>query len=277
MAEKDKPKTDWRESRIKRIRVAVIAFLLKIVFRLLCLTIRFRHVHLDLHDPDKVIRTGVIIAVFHGEHFPSLYAFRNRGMAVIASQSADGELLARIMHAFGYTTVRGSSSRGGARALIDLTRTLKAGTTIAIAVDGPRGPRHEVKPGVMLMAKMTGSPVLPIAASTSSYWQFKSWDRFRVPRPFSKAIVTVGTPFYVPVDATDEQMQRLCEQFKSELQTLQDRCDAAIHDVDAAEALVQEQREIARRVDLGAIVANAERANKGRRTAEPSNTTTAAS
>ena len=171
---------------------------------------------------------GLIFAIFHGSHFPTLRAYRNRGAYVITSKSADGEILTRLLGSFGFKTVRGSSSRGGTRALVDLARHVKAGSDAAIAVDGPRGPRHEVKPGTILLAKLTGCSIIPSAASLSRYWQINSWDRYRIPKPGSRAMVVFGEAMTVPPDAGDELIEARRAELQGQMIELQQQADEAV-------------------------------------------------
>ena len=107
---------------------------------------------------------SLIFALWHGEYFPFLRYARKTGMCVFVSRSPDGEILARLLRRHGYEPVRGSTTRGGVRAMVDATRLVAAGHDAAIAVDGPRGPSHRVKPGIIHLARLTGCPIVPITA-----------------------------------------------------------------------------------------------------------------
>ncbi len=131
------------------------------------------------------------------------------GMAAMASASKDGAFLAAIIERFGVQPVRGSSSRRGHQALLELTSWAERGWDLAITPDGPRGPRYIVQPGVMSLAQLTGLPVVPGTYNLSSKAQLKTWDRFQVPFPFSKCDVIIGEPVFVPRGATDEEREAL--------------------------------------------------------------------
>ncbi len=148
-----------------------------------------------------------LFALWHGDFFPILYYCRNSGACVIVSRSPDGELLARILTRFGYRTVRGSSARGATRAMVDLTRVVSKGHDAAVAIDGPRGPRLEAKAGLLLLAKRTGCPIVPLGAAMAGYKEFRSWDRFRFPYPFSRAVLVGASPILVPHDATPKVLE----------------------------------------------------------------------
>jgi len=132
---------------------------------------------------------------------------------VLISQSADGELIARVCQHLGLGTVRGSSKRGGAQALLQLIRQ-DQNTHLALTPDGPCGPRRQVKTGIVLLASLSGLPIVPLGIGFTRAWRFQSWDRFAVPRPFSTIIGVVGEPLLVPPDldsAGIEQQRRRIE------------------------------------------------------------------
>ena len=219
---------DWRQSARKRFKVAAAATGGKLLVRLLGATLRLHAQSVELAVARHGRSTGLIFALFHGAHFPTLRPYGRPEMCVIASRSADGEILARIMASFGVTLVRGSSSRGGMRALVDLARHVKAGKDATIAVDGPRGPRHRVKPGVILLAKLTGAGIIPCAASLSRYWQLNSWDRYRIPKPWSRALVVFDEPMTVPPDADNDLIEAKRIELQQRLLSLQQQADEAV-------------------------------------------------
>jgi lysophospholipid acyltransferase (LPLAT)-like uncharacterized protein len=134
---------------------------------------------------------------------PGTIYLRDRGIVVITSENFDGEWVARIIKRFGYDTARGSTSRNGAKALVQLRRDMRAGRPVAFTVDGPRGPREVAQPGAVWLASATGNPILPFHIEAASFWTTKSWDRHQVPKPGSTVAVAMGPPIYVPA-GTDE-------------------------------------------------------------------------
>jgi lysophospholipid acyltransferase (LPLAT)-like uncharacterized protein len=134
----------------------------------------------------------VIFALWHGELLPLLWHQRGTDVAIVISEHRDGEIIARIAESLGYATVRGSSSRGGSRALIGLMRELETRGAGAITPDGPRGPARVFAPGAAVAAQRTGALIVPIRASASRAWRLKSWDRFLIPKPFARVTVTLG-------------------------------------------------------------------------------------
>src|ERR671910_1603392 len=112
----------------------------------------------------------------------------------MTSRSFDGEYIARFIQRFGYGAVRGSSTRGGVGAVVEMARLMRAGCTTAFTIDGPKGPRYVAKMGAVLLAKKTGQPILPVTMALQRYWIAPTWDSFQVPKPFSRACVFVAEP-----------------------------------------------------------------------------------
>ena len=164
------------------------------LLRLLASTWRVRTVNGAELDGARRSGQRVLFALWHGELLPLLWHQRGRGVAVVISEHRDGEIIARIAESLGYTTVRGSSSRGASRALLGLTRAIDEGRDGAITPDGPRGPAHVFAAGAAVAAQRTGVPIVPIRASASRAWRLRSWDRFLIPKPFARVTVTLG-PF----------------------------------------------------------------------------------
>jgi lysophospholipid acyltransferase (LPLAT)-like uncharacterized protein len=185
-----------------------------LLIRLLATTWRYRVTNQkSLHDAHAQ-RKRVIYILWHGELLPLLWLHRHQDVALVISEHRDGEIIARIAESLGYATVRGSSSRGGGRALIGLMREIDRGRDAAVTPDGPRGPAHVFAPGAAIAAQRTGALLLPIRAAASRAWRLKSWDRFVIPKPFATVHVTYGATSAViagsPREAA-EQAPRLQE------------------------------------------------------------------
>lgn len=148
-------------------------------------------------------RTGQqpIFAFWHGRIFAATYFWRRRGIVVMTSANFDGEWIARIIERFGYGTARGSTSRGGRRALAQLRRDMRAGRPAAFTVDGPRGPARSVQPGAVWLARLTGHPILPFHIEAAPRWTLGSWDGAQIPKPFARAAIVVGAPLPAPSTA----------------------------------------------------------------------------
>ncbi len=153
--------------------------------------------------------SGVILATWHGRSLVPLPRFGGRGYWAMISTSRDGEYQDRIFRRFGWNTVRGSTTaRGAVRAVLSLIRHLKAGATLALTPDGPRGPSGCVHGGPVLLVQKSGCPVVPAGASATPRWLLRTWDRYLIPCPFARAALVYGPPIHVPQDHTDPEQQR---------------------------------------------------------------------
>jgi len=145
---------------------------------------------------------------------------QSTGLAALVSASKDGALLARILEDFGVQAVRGSSSRRGPQALLELTTWADRGYDLAITPDGPRGPCYIVQEGVMSLAQLTSLPIVPVSCELHPKIRLRSWDRFQIPLPFGKCVVRLGEPIRVPREATDQEREGLREQLEQQLRAL---------------------------------------------------------
>jgi lysophospholipid acyltransferase (LPLAT)-like uncharacterized protein len=158
---------------------------------------------------EAIYRAGkrAIFTFWHTSIFPATWYWRHRGIIVMTSQNFDGEYVARCIRKHGYGAARGSSSRGGLKALAEMAKRLRQGLDVAFTVDGPRGPRYVAKMGPLLLAKMTGEAVFCFQISLQRKIQLKSWDQSEIPLPFSRALILKAPPIYVPRNA-DEAIVR---------------------------------------------------------------------
>jgi hypothetical protein len=177
---------------------------------------------------DEIYKSGhrAIFTFWHGRIFPATYYFRNRGIVVMTSMNLDGEAIAQCIQRLGYGVARGSSSRGGLRALAQLARDIQRGKDAAFTIDGPRGPRYVAKQGPVLLAFKTGAAIFCFHVSMKRRIQLKSWDEFQIPMPFTTAIVLSAPPIWVPKDANEEQLRALHETMQDVLDNLRFRGDA---------------------------------------------------
>lgn len=190
----------WSASRRKRWQAIAIAAVATPIIRALSRTWRLEVTGAEhLAALDRAGRPP-IIAFWHGRILPGMIHFRDRGIVVITSENFDGEWIARIIRRFGFGTARGSSSRGGVKALVQLRRELAAGRGVAFTVDGPKGPRHVAQPGVVWLARATGHPILPFHAEADRHWTLGSWDRTQIPRPFATIRLHIAPPMAVASD-----------------------------------------------------------------------------
>ena len=160
----------------------------------------------------KPVQRNYIAALWHNRllliSFVLKKFFPGRSGAGLISASRDGDLIADVTQRFGFDVVRGSSSRMGASALRELSDVLASGRDVLITPDGPRGPAYELGPGIIFLAQKTGAPVVPVNMEYSSCWRVKSWDRFIIPKPFSKVRVIIGQPEQIRSTTTDEEFER---------------------------------------------------------------------
>ncbi len=169
-----------------------------------------------------------IYAVWHGRLLLMAWLYADRRLRVLISRSRDGETVAAIIRRFGFVPVRGSSSRGGALGLRTLARALQSGHSVVVVPDGPRGPREVVKPGIVALARMTGASVVPVALGSSSEWRLRSWDEFRIPRPFSRCVVRFGEPIRVARDADAAEEEAARKEIESALRAVSWRVDEEV-------------------------------------------------
>lgn len=176
----------------------LVVFLL----RVLALTLRWRVVDLcGMTRPE--LKRPLIGAFWHNRLLAVPLLYRRfcpaRRGHCLTSPSDDGEIIAEVMDRFGIGSVRGSSSRRGAVAMREMREVLEQGGDMAITPDGPRGPKYELHPGVVKLAQITGAPLVAIHVEYSRYWKLKSWDAFRIPKPFARVSVTFGPLHEVPL------------------------------------------------------------------------------
>jgi lysophospholipid acyltransferase (LPLAT)-like uncharacterized protein len=136
---------------------------------------------------------------------PLLWVHRDEGIAVLISEHRDGELIARVAESLGYRTIRGSTNRGGARALLEVVRELRKGGDVAITPDGPRGPAESFTPGAAVAILKSGAAFQALAAHSDRAWRLRSWDRFLIPKPFARVTVEYADPPSVPA-GTDAEL-----------------------------------------------------------------------
>lgn len=149
-----------------------------------------------------------IYAVWHDRIFLGTYFLQGKGIVFLTSRSFDGEYIARFLQRFGFGVIRGSSTRGGAKALVEMVRTMKAGLPMGFTIDGPKGPRYIAKSGAILLAKKTSNPIIPFAVTPKRCFTINSWDRLQIPLPFTRALVSFREPFSIDDAALDVEIYR---------------------------------------------------------------------
>ncbi len=197
------PSAPSKSERLLKTRRPLPRWLYAGVARLACLWARTFRV--SRSDPagrlETITRDPSICVIWHNRllFLPACFSREERRrVVVLASESRDGEHAAKLMEAFGFTVERGSTSRGGQRALLRLKRHLAHGRTVVLTVDGPRGPRYSVHPGAAVLAAVSGRPIVPLCLNAPHRWELSSWDRTQFPKPFSKTYLVAGAPLRLP-------------------------------------------------------------------------------
>lgn len=155
----------------------------------------------------RAARQPFIYSIWHGKIMVPIFVHRDEGICGMVSEHNDGEMIAQTLHRLGYTTVRGSSTRGGKRAMLAMIRILQTGGVGAIMPDGPRGPRHIFKAGLLAIAQKGHAAILPMTFVSTRVWCFKSWDQFTLPKPFSRTIALYGEPIFVPQEMNEAEFE----------------------------------------------------------------------
>jgi lysophospholipid acyltransferase (LPLAT)-like uncharacterized protein len=212
----------------QRIALFLISWIGYMGIRLIGSSLRFRLSVEDATTTDPDNLHTLICPFWHRCVFPATYFFRKRGFSVVTSRSFDGEYIARIIEKFGFKAVRGSSSRGGASALLQLHDIVNSGGLAAFTIDGPRGPRYVAKPGPILLAKNTGAAIMPFYLAPQRAWVLNSWDAFMIPKPFSRVVIRFGKHITVPQDANEDVLKLKLTEMQRGLEQVRDFAEAEV-------------------------------------------------
>jgi lysophospholipid acyltransferase (LPLAT)-like uncharacterized protein len=213
-----------RRSAGAQIRVAVLGFAAGLLYGLVQKTLRpviigdeSRHL-LDAFEKDE----RVLVAFWHGQlgMIQAGYRGRGRGICIQVSRHSDGEIVARATRAHGIRAARGTATRGGIGSAREMLEAHHEGYDLAIAADGPRGPRQRAKPGAIRFAQVTGARLFPVACAPRRGHAFASWDRFIVPLPFTRVYYTGGAPLSVGRDADEQVVERARARLENDLTRL---------------------------------------------------------
>ncbi len=195
------------------------------IARLIGLTLRIRS---RGWEEAQALEGGKIFVGWHGRTFIPANFLKGRGVWCIVSLSRDGEMQTRIFTNFGFQVIRGSTGRGGERALVEAIRVLRKGGEMAMTPDGPRGPEHIVQPGVMMMARKSGCALIPVGSSAKRCWLAPTWDHYMIPWAFSRALFVFHDPIYVPAEATEEEVESLRLQLQDAVNKAQAEADQMV-------------------------------------------------
>jgi lysophospholipid acyltransferase (LPLAT)-like uncharacterized protein len=203
----------------QRIQLTLVSWMVPALLRLIGCTLRETTTYEEgaIQSLDEVYPG--IFPFWHRCVLPATWIYRHQHPAVMTSRSRDGEFIARVIQRFGFVPVRGSSSRGGQRALLEMNRLLAEGHAVAFTIDGPRGPRYVAKKGPVLLARMSGAAITAFYVAVERAWVLNTWDQLVIPKPFSRIYVRFARKIFVPPDADDAAM----EQYHAEMQAALDR------------------------------------------------------
>ncbi len=221
-----------RKELTRRWLVRLLPPLVTLVIRFLSFTLRYR-IHVA-EETRKIFQAGkpVIFAFWHGRMIimPPVYhkvcGKEGKDAWIMVSRHWDGELIARTVKPFRILSARGSTTRGGREALHELIEKARMGHTIGITPDGPKGPRYTVQPGVVRIAQLTGTPIVPLTWAARPRWVASSWDRFQIPVPFARVSVVFDEPFYVPHDGSEDALDACRIRLEARLGEVTDRMEA---------------------------------------------------
>jgi lysophospholipid acyltransferase (LPLAT)-like uncharacterized protein len=217
------PTFDWRQ----RILLWLITWTGVIAIRLICPTLRVT-ISREEGAPATLDKRPLVYSFWHNCIFPAIYIWRNLRVRVMSSDSFDGEWTGRIIRKFGFVKVRGSSSRGAVRAVLNMRREIEQGWTVAFTIDGPRGPRYVAKPGPVFLARATGVPMVAFHIALENPWVLGTWDRCMIPKPFSRALMRISREIPVPPDADDAQREQSLAELQAALERVRDWAEANV-------------------------------------------------
>jgi lysophospholipid acyltransferase (LPLAT)-like uncharacterized protein len=216
---------DWFKTFKDNLLLFFVSVVGPIFIFLLGKTLRIKWIGEENLDSIRKNQGQVIYAFWHGRMLIFSYSHRWQKAHVLISQHRDGELIARIIERLGFVSVRGSTTRGGTKAIFEMAEKGASGYDVAITPDGPRGPRFKVQLGTIYIAQRSQMPIIPITNSAKSRWTLSSWDGFLIPKPFSKAVIIIGEPIYVPLESTPHELEEKREELEKRLVDLTQKAD----------------------------------------------------
>jgi lysophospholipid acyltransferase (LPLAT)-like uncharacterized protein len=211
----------------KRIQLRLISVGGATLVRLVNSTVKFVPEGRDTFDNLRA-QGPVVYSFWHNQLLSASYYFRGLGIVVLVSHHFDGACIAGVIGRLGFRTARGSSTRGGIRALMEMTRWVDKGGEVAVTADGPRGPVYDAKPGPIFVARKNAAPILCFQIEPREYWTLRSWDQLRIPKPFTTALVKIGEPMWIPEDESSDvslaRLQAEMDRLKSYGESYWDQC-----------------------------------------------------
>lgn len=212
--------TRWRSLRDWKLSLSVAPWAASLLLRAGAATLR--RIDIGREHIDACLAKGerVIVAFWHGRLLMMPFVYRGQSATILISHHRDGEYMTRIAERLGFTVVRGSATRGGARAFKQLLQSLRDGSHVVITPDGPKGPRQRVKSGVIELSRLSGLPILPVAFGAWPRTILKSWDQFLVPHPFGRGVYVWGEPIHVPGNADKATVEKFQSMLAERLNAL---------------------------------------------------------
>jgi lysophospholipid acyltransferase (LPLAT)-like uncharacterized protein len=210
---------------LKKIGPALVPRLGPPLVRLLGFTWRIRHVGVP---PTELVGTRLLCCFWHGDLLVPMYAFRGAGIVVLVSGHRDGQIAKGVLDRFGFSSVTGSITRGGAAALRRMLSKAAEGQSICIPPDGPKGPARKAKSGVAYLASRTGLPIVVVGVASSSSWRLHSWDRMAIPKPFARVAICFGKPWPVPAGLERHELERWAEDLGRAIEAARETAERSI-------------------------------------------------
>lgn len=224
----EQPSAERHFSFLERLKFSLLSLLAAALIRVIGSTLRtsvsFEEGAIQSFDEGH----PGIFPFWHRCVLPATWIFREHRPAVMTSQSRDGEYIARVIRRFGFVPVRGSSSRGGDRALLQMNKLLAKGEPVAFTIDGPRGPRYVAKRGPILLARMSGIFICALYVAVERAWVLNTWDGLMIPKPFSRVHVRFGRKIFVPSDAHSAAMERYHAEMQAALERVTEFAEVAV-------------------------------------------------
>ena len=223
MSKKVKKSMYWYDPILFKIAITLCALFIRLTF------ISYRLAKVKGVENEEIAlsqsKNMVIYASWHQRLIYHVHRLVDRNVTVMVSKSRDGEYAARFINALGLRDVRGSSSRGGMDALNELKNRMKNGANGGMVLDGPLGPPRVAKIGTVILARMTGAPIIPIVWGADRCWELNSWDRFIIPKPFARISYYYGEPIWVPSSAAGEDLEEYRQILEDKLNSMTRWCD----------------------------------------------------
>lgn len=217
-----------KEERKQSFRGDFIGALLWLIARMIAITIRLETKNAEIMREFEKNGKGAILITWHGRTMVPANFFRGRGYWALISLSRDGDIQNRIFSLFGFHTIRGSTGRGGVKAVLQMAKKVREGGILSYAPDGPRGPSHKVQEGTIFLAERCGCPVIPLGFSANPRKLLNSWDKYLIPKFFSKGAMVLGEPIFVPSNMTEEQKQEIVRKIEEAINQAEEEAERMV-------------------------------------------------